>query len=141
MKFGGLSENDVNKISEILGQEGITFSIDKDQELEDFNKSSMSNNLRHYSPPNITTHILAIEIADEDFQRMSESAKKELLDFGITDEFPSPEDFVPFTGETIHKELKKNQNRVVATNVLHQLLIAAGLIIVGLVIKMILKSM
>lgn len=124
MKFGGLSEKDVMKISEILGQEGISFSVDKDQELEDFNKTSMSNNLRHYSPPNISTHILAIDIADEDFQRMSETAKKELQDFGITDQVPSPEDFVPFTGETIHKEMNKSHNKVIGMMNLHIVIIS-----------------
>lgn len=124
MKFGGLSENDVKKISEILGQEGISFSVDKDQELEDFNKTSMSNNLRHYSPPNISTHILAIDIEDEDFLRMSESARKKLQNFGITDQVPAPEDFVPFTGETIHKEMNRSQNRLIGMTNLHIVIIS-----------------
>jgi hypothetical protein len=67
MKLGGLSEVDVKKISEILESHVIPFSIATDQDMEQFNIISMSNNLRHYSPPNISTHVLAIEINDDDF--------------------------------------------------------------------------
>src|SRR5690606_17777868 len=105
MKFGGLSESEVKLISDILSGEGIPFSIDKDGEIEEFNQSSMKNNLRHYAPPNISTHILAIAIDDDHFHQISDAGKLKLLDFGITDQAPSPEDFKPYTGNSIHKEL------------------------------------
>ena len=130
MKFGGLSEKEVQKISAILTQEGIDFTVDKDQEIEEFNKGSMKNNLRHYTPPNISTHILAITIEDEHFSKISESSKIKLMDFGISDQVPSAEDFQPFTGETIHNDLLKGQNRVVAFNLKHQLIL--GAILLGL---------
>lgn len=81
MKFGGLSESEVSKISSILTEEGIEFSVGKDQEIEQFNSGSMKNNLRHYTPPNISTHILAITIEDEHFSKISEQSKIKLLDF------------------------------------------------------------
>ena len=127
MKFGGLSESEVEKISAILNAEGVPFSIDKDSEIEDFNSRSIKNDLRHFTPPNISTHILSIAIADEDFLRLSSAAKTKLLDYGITDQAPSPEDFRPFTGSTIHKDLVEGPRRMLAMNFKHQLV--AGIVI------------
>lgn len=125
MKFGGLSEKEVAEISRILESEGISYSIDKDQEIEEFNSASMKNDLRHYTPPNISTHILAVSIGDEDFQKISDVSKKRLQAFGITDELPSPEEFIPQSGESIHKELLKGPNRMIGVNFKHQLIVAA----------------
>ncbi len=125
MKFGGLSEKEVSAISKILEHDGIPFSIDKDQEIEDFNSASMKNDLRHYTPPNISTHILAVTISDEDFQKISEGTKAKLLPFGITDQVPSPEEFIPQTGESIHRELLKGPNRMIGVNFKHQLIVGA----------------
>lgn len=123
MKFGGLSEKEVEKISDLLGSENIPFSVDKDEEIEEFNTTSMENNLRHYAPPNISTNILAITIEDEDFHRISDSGKAKLLDFGITDQAPAPEDFKPFTGESnVHQELAEGSKRMVAFNLKHQII-------------------
>lgn len=127
MKFGGLSEKEVKQITDILNLEGISFSVIKDDEIEDFNKASMRNNLRHYAPPHISTHILAISIEDEDFHKLSDSGRLKLLELGITDEAPAPEDFQPHTGETIHKELVEGPIRMVAFNFKHQLIL--GLLI------------
>ncbi len=127
MKFGGLSEIEVAKVSEILNLEGIPFSVDRDQEIEEFNSASMKNDLRHFRPPNISTHILAVAIEDQDFQKISESGKLKLLDLGITDIAPSPEDFQSFTGTTLHKELLKEPNRLVVANFKHQIIIGGGL--------------
>ena len=135
MKFGGLSESEVSKISSILTEEGIKFSVGKDQEIEQFNSGSMKNNLRHYTPPNISTHILAITIEDDHFSKISEPSKIKLLDFGITDQVPSEEDFQPFSGETIHNDLLKGQNRVVAFNLKHQLILGATLLILFYFLK------
>lgn len=128
MKFGGLSEKEVAGISKILEAEGISFSIDKDQEIEEFNSASMKNDLRHYTPPNISTHILAVTIGDEDFQKISTTSKAKLLVFGITDEVPAPEEFIPQTGESIHKELLKGPNRMIGVNFKHQLIAGAVLL-------------
>ena len=136
MKFGGLSESDIEKISEILAVDGIPFEVVKDQEIEEFNQSSMKNNLRHYSPPVISTHVLAINIQDEDFYRLPEQSKKKLLDFGITDQAPAPEDFVPHTGHSIHKDLVEGPRRMVAYNLKHQLVAGLVVLLLFLVVKL-----
>lgn len=130
MKFGGLSEIDVSKISAILEAEGISYSVGKDQDIEEFNLKSMENNLRHYTPPNISTHILAITIEDDHFHKISDSGKRNLLDFGVTDQVPSPEDFKPFTGESFHKELIEGPKRLVAFNFKHQLILGVVMILI-----------
>lgn len=136
MKFGGLSEQDMKEISDILNDENIPYTVDKDKEIEEFNATSMGNDLRHYAPPNISTHILAITIEDEDFHRISEGAKKKLLDFGITDQAPAPEDFQPYTGEsTIHKELAEGPKRMVAFNLKHQVIVGIVFLIVVYLLK------
>ncbi len=130
MKFGGLSEQEVAKITFILNAEGIPFTIDKDQEIEEFNTASMKNDLRHYTPPNISTHILAIDINDEDFQKISADSRAKLLEIGISDQAPEPEDFVPQTGASIHKEILDGPKRMVAFNMKHQLIVG-GIILLA----------
>lgn len=124
MKCGGLSESDLESITEILSREDVPFSVGKDEEIVEFNENSIKRNLRHYSPPNLSLHILAITIEDEHFDRISPSGKSQLLDLGITDEVPSMEDFALTPAETIHSTLSKHPNRMVATNLKHQLLLA-----------------
>jgi len=135
MKIGGLSEFEVSKISDILNGEGIPFTIEKDVEIEEFNQSSMENNLRHLAPPNISTHILAIAIEDDNFHTLSETAKLKLFDFGITDQMPAPEDFHPYTGNSIHKELVKGPVRMIGFQFKHQLIAGAVLLLVTYLIK------
>jgi hypothetical protein len=72
MKFGGLSESEIQVISKILESEGITFQIETDSDIAFFNERSIKNNLRHLSPPNISTHILSILIEDKDFELISD---------------------------------------------------------------------
>ncbi len=128
MKFGGLSEQEVAKISDILNGEGIPFSVESDADMQEYNTTSMQNNLRHFTPPSISTHVLAILIEDESFLKTSEGARAKLLDFGITDK--APEEFQPFSGTTIHKELVHGPRRVIGFNLKHQLIV--GLIMLGL---------
>ena len=140
MKFGGLSENEMQLISEILSSESIPFEVGPDDAIVNFNDNSIKNNLRHFSPPNLSTHMLSISIQDEDFEKISQLSKDRLLDFGITDQAPLPEDFVPHTGHVIQEDLTKNQNRLVAMNLKHQFII--GLIVLGIIwaLKMFLKG-
>lgn len=123
MKFGGLSEKEAKQISAILELEAIPFSVTKDNEIVEFNKASMRNNLRHYAPPHISTHILAVTIDDEHFHKLSDSGRFKLAELGITDQAPAPEDFQPHTGETIHKDLVEGPIRMVAFNFKHQLIL------------------
>lgn len=132
MKFGGLSESDVSLISDILRSEDIPFSIEHDQEIEDFNTSSIRNNLRHFTPPNISTNILAITIDDNDFGKLTEISKEKLLALGITDQVPSVEDFKPHTGFSIHQELADGPRKMVAFNFKHQLMLGILLVIIYL---------
>ncbi len=125
MKFGGLSEEEVEKISKILGQDGVPFGVSQDEAIQSFNTQSIRNDLRHYSPPNISTHCLAIEVEDEDFHRLSKPSRDSLLEFGITDQAPAAADFVPHAGKNIYEELARDTNRVVAMNFKHQLMLVA----------------
>lgn len=136
MKFGGLSEKELQNISDILSEEKIVFEIIKDDEIEEFNTSSMKNNLRHLSAPVISTDMLAITIKDEDFSSMSEACKNKLLAFGITDQPPAPEDFVPHTGHSIHKDLVEGPRRMVAYNLKHQLVAGLVVLVLFLVFKL-----
>jgi hypothetical protein len=129
MKFGGLSEQEVAKISAILNGEGIAFSIESDADMQEFNTTSMRNNLRHMTPPNISTHVLAIIMDDEVFLKMSDATKSKLLDFGITDK--APEDFQPFSGTTIHEDLVHGPRRMIGFNLKHQLVV--GLIMLAVI--------
>ena len=119
MKFGGLSEQEVKKISKILSQDVIAFEVSQDEEIQAFNTRSIKNNLRHYSPPNISNHSLAITIEDGDILNLSSPAREALLQFGITDQAPAPEDFVPHSGATIHEKLAKDTNRALAFSTRH----------------------
>jgi len=133
MKFGGLSEQEVTKISDILNGEGIAFSVESDADMQEFNTTSMQNNLRHFTPPQISTHVLAIIIDDEAFAKISENARAKLLDFGITDQ--APEEFQPFTGTTIHKELVEGSRRMIGFNLKHQLIVTLVLLAVMYLMK------
>lgn len=97
MKFGGLSEEEVEKIKAILELERISFEVAQDEEILEVNEISMQDNLRHYRPPNISTHILSITINDHDLDKMSLAGKENLLAFGITDKAPAPEEFITYS--------------------------------------------
>lgn len=102
MKFGGLSEEEVEKIKAILEFERISFEVAHDTEILEANEASIQNNLRHYRPPNISTHILSITINDNDLDKMSLAGKEELLAFGITDKAPDPEEFITYSNRPKH---------------------------------------
>jgi Mg/Co/Ni transporter MgtE len=119
MKFGGLSEQEVKTISELLEQEGVSFEVKVDEDIEDYNDLSIRNDLRHLTPPNISTHILAVHVQDDAFDLLSSSAREKLLEFGITDQVPDPEDFIAATGDTFHRDLAVAPRRIVAFNFKH----------------------
>ncbi len=130
MIFGGLSEQELSKISKLLEQEQINFTINPDESMVQANKASMQHNLRHLNSPNISTHILAIEIADTDFNQMSTSLKGALLDFGITNEVP--EEFTESNDPDptqIHQELLKGNKKVIGFNFLHQVILTIVIVI------------
>jgi hypothetical protein len=92
MEFGGLSEQEVKKITEILENENIKFQVSVDGQMISSNKQSLDDNLRHYRGASLSTHILTIIIKDESFAKLSEPAKMQLLNFGITDIIPNFEE-------------------------------------------------
>lgn len=104
MRFGGLSEQEVENIKIILEKDNVSFKIVVDGEVVSSNKDLMESNLRHFHGANISTHILAIEIEDNSFAKISASSKQELLHFGITD-------IVPSFGETIEEVVHKLENK------------------------------
>ncbi len=87
MIFGALSEKDVEGISRILENENISFEVIKDEQISMSNKDSLSNNLRYLHGPDLSNNLLAIEI-ETDLCALSNKAKRELLEYGITDEVP-----------------------------------------------------
>lgn len=93
MIFGGLSEKDVKRISELLQSNDIEFNVGVDSSMVSANTHSIQNNLRAYSPPHVSTHIGQIEIEENGFDKMTEELKLKLLDFGITDQIPEGLDF------------------------------------------------
>lgn len=135
MKLGGLSEDEIKTIISILEAEGIEYVVKTDSDIASFNQNSIKNNLRHLTPPNISTHILSIHINDDDFEKITEVGKKKLFDYGITDIGPNIEDFKSFSGETIHQELLESPKRLVGVGFIHQIIYAFIALSIGLMIK------
>lgn len=132
MIFGGLSEKELNEISRVLDNEGIEYEVKTDELIIDSNKESMRYDLRHLSAPSISTHILAIEISELSFEKMSTSLKSKLLEFGITNEIP--EEFAAFDKEeitTVHDQQLKGNKRIIGFNLIHQIILIAFVLLVG----------
>lgn len=131
MIFGGLSEKELIKISELLEQENIKFSTQVDSAMMQTNDQSMRHNLRHLNPPSISTDILAIEIDTNDFESMSESLTAKLLNFGITNKVPEGLDLDNSNPEPIQQELMKGNKRVIGRNFINEIIL---LILLGVAI-------
>lgn len=140
MIIGGLSEKEVLEIEKLLSRERIEYKIIKDDSIIDSNKESMQYNLRHLSSPSISTHVLAIELKEDGFEKMSESLKAELLKLGVTDQIPDELEFNDSQVEPIQSELNKGSKRLVGHNFLHQIFLFAGAGIIYLVIKYIFQD-
>lgn len=127
MKFGGLSEKEVERISIILEKENIDFKVLMDDEVMTYNNDSIKENLRHYSGAKLSTHVLSIDIPEGALLTISEESKIGLLDLGITTEVPDFEDTIDEVVDKLQNKkkqplfLEKWGNRLV------------GLIIVGFV--------
>lgn len=135
MKFGGLSEKEIQKLTELLDAEGISFDVSTDQDMIDNHNQSMKYNLRHLNAPSISNHILSLVINDESFSKMSPELIEQLLSFGITNKIPSDLEFSEEAPELIQKELLKGNERLVGSSFLHQLLIAGGAFIIYCIFK------
>jgi hypothetical protein len=135
MIIGGLSEKEVNVIEKLLKAENIEFTIIKDDSIINSNKESMKYDLRHLDSPSISTHVLAIELKEDGFEKMSESLKKELLKLGITNQIPDELELNNSEVEPIQSELNKGNKRLVGHNFLHQILLMLGAGAIYLLIK------
>jgi hypothetical protein len=135
MKFGGLSEKEIQKITELLSAEQIVFEVKTDAAMLDNNDESMKNNLRHLNSPSISTHVLSLVVEENAFSKMSKSLKNNLLELGITDEVPSELDFLDKEPELIQKELIKGDKRLIGKSFLHQLVVGVGALLIYLLIK------
>jgi hypothetical protein len=136
MIFGGLSEKEINKISHLLNENNIGFKVQTDTHIEASNSESIKFNLRHLNSPSISTHVLAIEIEDEDFEQMNEKLASQLLEFGITNVVP--EDYDPVEesdpSET-HAEIRKGNKRLIGIDFGLQLLVIGIVAVVVLILK------
>ena len=72
MKFGGLSEKEMKAIEVILQDAGVKYDIQIDEHITAHNEKSMSNILRHYNGPDISTDMLAVEIDQSDFENLKQ---------------------------------------------------------------------
>ncbi|MFT6633034.1 MAG: hypothetical protein ACJAS4_003003 [Bacteriovoracaceae bacterium] len=135
MKFGGLSEKEIEKITKLLGVEGIVFEIKADLDMIESNEESMKHNLRHLSSPSISTHVLSLDVEDDAFSKMSEDLKAKLLVFGITDQVPDELEFTNEKPELIQGELLNGNKRLIGKSLLHQLIIGGGALIIYFLIK------
>jgi hypothetical protein len=123
MRIGGLSQKEMSLISDILEKEGVSYQLVEDDEIMKFNDLSMKNNLRHFNPPSISTHIMAIEIDDSSFFKLSTFAKEKLKEFGITDEIPEFPEPLEAAGNSPREEILHGNRRVVGMNLKHQLVV------------------
>ncbi len=121
MKFGGLSQKEAKVLTDIFDSHRIPYELMADDELLEINRLSMRNNLRHFNPPSITTHILAVEVRDEDLEKLSEATRILLRAFGDSRDAPEFTD-LPEKPSHVQKELLLGNKRVVGMNfMLHAL--------------------
>lgn len=139
MKFGGLSEGEVKEIIKILETESIEFYIEEDEDIASFNERSIKNNLRHLSPPNLSTHILSIYIEDHDLEMIPDKGKERLLVFGITNLVPKPEDLKAFTGETFHRNMADAPKTIIGASFFHQTIYGVILVLLAFAVKIFLN--
>ncbi|MAX67723.1 MAG: hypothetical protein QF441_03220 [Bacteriovoracaceae bacterium] len=135
MLIGGLSEQEVQKIKRLLETENISYLIKTDTSILETNSESIQHNLRHLNSPSISTHILAIELSEDAFNKMSQKLKNELLEFGVSDEVPQELELTEETPQNIQSEITKGNKRIIGHNLLHQIMLFAGAFIIYLVFK------
>lgn len=135
MIIGGLSEKEVESLTRLLQSESISHEIITDDSMLEANQESMQYNLRHLNSPSISTHVLAIRLADGALDNISENVKKSLLQYGVTHQVP--EEFMDMdqAPENIQREINKGNQRIVGYNFLHQILLGLGAFFIYLLFK------
>jgi hypothetical protein len=130
MIFGGLSEKEIKKISELLDTYKVSYEVNEDQIIKESNDKSIKYDLRHLNSPSISTHILSIEINDTSFENMDEELEKSLLTFGITNK--APEGFEESTEQSVselHGKMLEGNRRLIGFENLY-LVIISGIIMI-----------
>lgn len=140
MIFGGLAEKEVEEISKILNEANIEFKVSTDENIQNFNKKSMNNDLRHFGSTSISTHILSIELDNKAMEKLDEQTKAKLLKFGITDEVPEGFEIDESTihddqQSNVHHEILKGNRQMVGKSLLVQIVIILGFALIVGVIK------
>lgn len=128
MLIGGLSEKELQTITELLDSEKIEYSIKTDESILKVNEESLQNNLRHLNSPSISTDILALELVPEAFDSMSPDLKAKLLDLGITNEIPKDLFVEDKEVEIVQHEINTGQKRLIGHYAIHSL-IASGIML------------
>lgn len=129
MIFGGLSEQEIEKITTLLERNNIIFEVKEDNIIKETNEKSLKYDLRHLNSPSISTHILAIEIADSAFEQMNEALIASLMEFGITDK--TPEGFLVTEEQSIsdlHGKMLEGNKRLIGFENLHLIIISVVVI-------------
>jgi hypothetical protein len=130
MIFGGLSEQEIKKITKLLELNNISFDVKEDEIIKETNQKSLQYDLRHLNSPSISTHILAIEISDTAFGQMNESLLKSLQDFGITNQ--TPEGFNESelqSVEELHGKMLEGNKRLIGFENLYLVIISAVVVL------------
>ena len=103
IKFRALSQTEVNKISKILDQHHLKYNVSLDENIIDSNEESIRYDLRHLNSPNISTHILVIEVEDDFWEKASEQIRLSLEAFGIVEIKDDGESPIVFDNEDPEK--------------------------------------
>mgnify|MGYP001323824806 CR=1 FL=1 len=123
MIIGGLSEKELQAIIALLDSEGISYQVKTDESIMRFNDESMQHNLRHLNSPSISTNVLALELAPEVFETMSENLKASLREYGITDEVPEELFVEDKEIDFVQHEINTGNKRLIGYYMLHSIIV------------------
>ena len=123
MIIGGLSEKELQAITALLDSEGISYQVKTDESIMRFNDESMQHNLRHLNSPSISTNVLALELAPEVFETMSENLKASLRGYGITDEVPEELFVEDKEIDFVQHEINTGNKRLIGYYMLHSIIV------------------
>ncbi len=107
--FGSLAQSEVKAITKLLDSETISYKVMRDDSVLESNRESINYDLRYLFPAKVSTNVLAIEVSDEEFSRMSNDLKSKLLDYGISNELP--DEYIGLNFEQIdHSDLSSGSS-------------------------------
>ena len=107
--FGSLAQSEIKAIAKLLDSESIPYEVMRDESVLESNKESINYDLRYLFPAKVSTAVLAIEVNDDAFIRMSKELKSKLLDYGISNELP--DEYIGLNFEQIdHSDLSSGSS-------------------------------